>query len=335
MKGWMNFLLALVLTGLICVATAGAGGTQDASAAQKTKISIATVIPPGTPFPLGLEHMSKALNETGKFETAVYPGSQLGSLLDVLDRCLAGDPVIMTCDPGEMADLGVPDIAAAQIPFFYDTWDQVDKITSSDWYKNCAAQVEKKGMKILASNWGFGDRYIISRTPITKLSDLAGKKIRVPANVNFVKSLNALGAAATPLALGEVFTALQQGVLDGMENPYSDIYANKIYEVAKYCVEEDHVKEPGLIICGTDFFNTLSAEQQNILIQQAEESGKYQRSLLEKTSIESKAKLAAAGVIFTKIDRLEFIAAVDKNYYPLFTDWTPGLKDTLKAIIAK
>jgi TRAP-type C4-dicarboxylate transport system substrate-binding protein len=241
----------------------------------------------------------------------------------------------MTCDPGEMADLGVPDIAAAQIPFFYDTWEQVDMITSSDWYKNCADQVEKKGIKILASNWGFGDRYIISRTPITKLSDLAGKKIRVPANVNFVKSFKALGAAATPLALGEVFTALQQGVLDGMENPYSDIYANKIYEVAKYCIEDDHIKEPGLIICGTDFFNTLSEEQKNILIKQAEESGKFQRSLLKKTNVESKAKLAAAGVIFTRINRAEFIEAVEKNYYAQFADWTPGLKETLKAIINK
>jgi hypothetical protein len=76
MKRKNGMILTFVLTGMVFIATVNAGGTQDAS--QKTKISIATVIPAGTPFPFGLEHMSKALNESGKFETSVYPGSQLG-----------------------------------------------------------------------------------------------------------------------------------------------------------------------------------------------------------------------------------------------------------------
>jgi tripartite ATP-independent transporter DctP family solute receptor len=326
----------LAVSMLVCVSALSAGGSRDTSGSQKTKVSLSTVIPPGTSVPLGLENMAKTLNESGKFEAAVFPGSQLGALVDVMDRCLAGDPLIMTCGPGEMADLGVRDMSATQIPFFYTTWEQADKVTTSDWYKDLVAQVEKKGMKILASNWGFGDRHILTKTPITKLSDLAGKKIRVPNNVNHVRGLNSLGAAATPMALAEVFTALQQGVIDGMENPYADIYANKMHEVGKYIVEDDHLKELCLIICGTKFFDSLDAEQQELLLKQAEESGKYQRAALIKSNEEAKEKLKAEGVIFTRINRDEFIQAVNKNYYSYYTsEWTPGVQNIVRDLVNK
>ncbi|MDR0876665.1 MAG: TRAP transporter substrate-binding protein DctP, partial [Treponema sp.] len=161
---------------------------------------------------------------------------------------------------------------------------------------------------------------------IRTLTDIAGKKIRVPNNNNFVRSFEAIGAAPTPMALAEVFSSIQQGTIDGLENPYSDIYANKFQEVAKFIVEDDHIKQICLVVTGTKFYNTLSADQQTELVRIAQQSGAYQRDLFLKTNDEVKAKLAAEGVTFTRIDRPAFIKAIEQKYYPLYTkDWTPGL----------
>jgi TRAP-type C4-dicarboxylate transport system substrate-binding protein len=336
MKKSMVVMLTAALT--LTVLVAGCSKKEEAAvtkdgAAAKLQISIATVIPPNTPVTLGLDNYSQALNETGIFDTAVFPGSQLGSLVDVMDRCLAGDPVIMTCDPADLADVTIKDLSIAQAPFLFETWDQVDKLTASSWWKELTGQVEQKGMKIIAYNWAFGERHILTKTPVRQLSDLSGKKIRVPSNVNFVRSFEALGAAPTPMALGEVFTSLQQGTIDGLENPYSDIYANKFHEAGKYIIEDDHIKQICLIICGTDFYNTLTAGQQNTLVELARTSGIFQRDLLLKGNDEVKARLTSEGVTFTQINRDEFVSAIEKNYYPRFTDWTPGLRDTVLAVL--
>jgi tripartite ATP-independent transporter DctP family solute receptor len=325
----MCVLFAFVFTGVV---SAG-GGSETRADSGKVKISLATVIPPGTPVTLGLDNYSKALNDSGKFETAVFPAGQLGSLTDVIDRCLAGDPVIETCDPADLADVTIKDLSVVQAPFLFETWDQVDKVTASSWWKDLTVRVEQKGMKILAYNWAFGERHILTRTPIRTLADIAGKKIRVPNNVNFVRSFTALGAAPTPMALAEVFTSIQQGTIDGLENPYSDIFANKFHEVGKYIVEDDHIKQICLLICGTEFFNKLTKDQQDSLIELAQKSGEYQRSLLLKTADDVKAQMAAAGVTFTKIDRTAFTQAIDQKYYPQFTEWTAGLRETVQSII--
>jgi TRAP-type C4-dicarboxylate transport system substrate-binding protein len=243
-----------------------------------------------------------------------------------MERCLAGDPVIMTCDPADLADQTIKDLSIAQAPFLFETWDQVDKFTSSALWKELLDRVEKAGMKILAYNWAFGERHIVTKTPVRTIADITGKKIRVPNNINFVRSFEAISAAPTPMALAEVFTSIQQGTIDGLENPYSDIYANKFQEVAKFIVEDDHIKQICLIICGTKWYNTLSADEQADLVKLARQSGAYQRDVFLRTNDEVKAKLAAEGVTFTRIDRPAFINAIEQKYYPLFTGWTPGLR---------
>ncbi|MDR1519123.1 MAG: C4-dicarboxylate TRAP transporter substrate-binding protein [Planctomycetota bacterium] len=318
----------------LLAAVALALAVPPSRAADPLTVSIATVIPPGTPVPMGLERLSEALNRTGDFKTAVYPAGQLGSLTDVMDRCLDGDPTIMTCDPADLADITVKDLSIAQAPFLFSTWNEVDKLTNSAWWGELVGRVEKKGMRILAYNWAFGERHILTRKPIRKVADLAGLKIRIPNNVNFVKTFQALGAAPTPMALAEVFTSLQQGTIDGLENPYSDIYANHFHEAGKYLVDDDHIKQICLIICGSAFFDTLSEKQQKELIDASVEAGKFQRDLVLRLANEFKGKLADAGATFTNIDRAEFIQATEKYYsYPEFSAWTPGLRDTVLAII--
>ncbi len=331
MKSWKMVFAAALLIG------AGAFATlSEAAAGDAVEISISTVLPPGTPIPTGLDHFSKALNETGQFKVAVYPSGQLGSINDMLDRCLDGDPIIATCDSADLAEVTVKDLSVIQAPFLFESWDQVAKVMNSRWWADLGARVKQRGMVILGNNWIGGERHIVTKKPIVKVADLAGLKIRTPNSVNFVKSFEALGAAPTPMTLTEVFTSLQQGVIDGLENPYADIYANKFQEVAKFIVEDDHIKQMTLIVCGAKFFDSLTPGQRDMLMSLCRKSGEYEQGVYFKIDGQMKKKLADEGVTFTRIDRPEFIKAAEKYYaYPEFKAWTPGLRETVLKIIAE
>lgn len=347
----MKKLIATGLALVMLLGLAGCGGKTEEpadndaeSSGQETasgvgegvEISLATVIPDGTPIVEGLQQVSDTLSAQG-FSTAVFPAGQLGSLTDVMDRCMAGENTIMTCDPADLADLTVSDMAIVQAPFLYDSWEDMDLLFNSEWWQDICTQAESAGMKIIASNWSFGDRHILTTKQVSSLADLAGMKIRVPDNTNFVETFTAFGAVPTPLALSDVYSALSQGTIDGLENPLSDIYQNKFQEVAKYCVADAHIKQDCLIICGMDFWNTLTEQQQDAIVQAAQEAGTYERGLLDDTEQQMREKLEEEGVIFTEIDRQEFVDATETYYENCAKElgWSDGLWETVMEILGK
>ena len=157
-------------------------------------------------------------------------------------------------------------------------------------------------------------------------------KIRVPSNDIQVEGMQVLGANPTPMALGDVYTALQQGTIDGFEQPITVIYAGKYYEAAKYLTLTEHVKNNTTWICGTDFFNSLTAEQQQILIECGEEAGIYNNEQYFQQEEEALNALKEAGVEVIEIDKEEFREAA-QSFYQLdkFTSvWSDGLYDRVK-----
>lgn len=318
------------------------GQTQETAESEggnigdNLEISLATVIADNTPIVKGLNQVSETLNAEG-FATSVYPAGQLGTLTDVMDRCIAGENTIMTCDPADLADLTISDMAIVQAPFLYDGWDDVDKLLDSEWWESICQASEDAGMKIIACNWSFGERHILTTEQVSSLSDLAGMKIRVPQNTNFVQTFTAFGAVPTPMALTDVYSALNQHTIDGLENPLTDIYQNKFQEVAKYCVADAHIRQICLIICGMDFWNTMTGEQQDAIVKAAVEAGTYERGLLDEAAAKTRQDLETEGVTFTNIDKGEFIAATEKYYEACSKElgWSEGLRDTIMDILDK
>jgi len=187
-------------------------------------------------------------------------------------------------------------------------------------------------LKILTANWVYGDRHLLVKKPVRKLADLKGMKVRVPNNTIQIKGFEVLGAVPTPMPLGEVYTALQQGVVDGLENPIPVLYKGKFAEVAKYLVLTGHVKNFTTWICGTKVFNSLTPEQQKILMEAGDAAGAYNNSVyadLEKDCLE---KMRASGVEVIEVDLSEFKEAAKKFYeLPEFTSkWSPNLYQTVK-----
>lgn len=175
-------------------------------------------------------------------EIVTYPDSQLGKKSALIDSMLMGENVCTLADGAFYADYGVPDFGIVFGPFLFDNWDQCWKLTTSQWYKDQSDKLEKKGLKLLASNWIYGERHTLTTKPVNTVNDLKGLKIRVPGNKIQTEGFNALGATATGMPLGEVYQALQSKTIEGAENPLGTLYGRKLQEVAKYLILDGHVK---------------------------------------------------------------------------------------------
>ncbi|QZY54361.1 C4-dicarboxylate TRAP transporter substrate-binding protein [Crassaminicella profunda] len=331
-------MVALLVMSLLTACGAPAkDSAETAKNPEETKpviIQIGYGNNPGEPIDLAANEWKKLVEErsNGTMKIELFPSAQLGSKNDLIDQMLAGDAVITLADGAFYADRGVKDFGIVFGPYLFDTWEECWKLTESDWYKEQSAKLEEKGLKLLASNWMYGDRHTLTTKPVKTVADLKGMKIRVPNNTIQIKGFEVLGATPTPMAFGEVYTALQQGTIDGLENPLTVLYNGKFHEVAKYLILDAHVKNFTTWIAGTDFFNTLTPEQQQILIETGKEAGIYNNEIQEKLNKEALEKLKAEGVEVIDINKDEFKEKA-KAFYELpeiTKDWSEGLYNTVK-----
>lgn len=270
MKKYVALLLALILTLSLC---ATASAAKDTPAVLRWH-SANNDENPRTLVGLFMQDRIKELTDDLVIE--VYSNAQLGSSDEVHQMIAMGENIASATDaawfsamlPGEKFDI-------VNGPFFTDTEEELYKVADTPWFQEKIAELEQKGVKILATNWMDGTRYLMTNKPVYSPEDLHGMKIRVPNNAAAIGMMTYMGATATPMALTEVYTAIQQGVIDGMENPLSTLYARKTQEVCKYVTMTGHQKMLSLFFVSTDWFNSLTEEAKAALIQVANEAGEY------------------------------------------------------------
>lgn len=286
------------------------------------------------PIGLSVEYWKQLVDEKGdgKLRLELFPNSSLGTKSQLIDMMLLGEPVITIADGAFYADYGVKDMGIMYGPFFFESWNDVWKLTASDWYKEQSGKLEEKGLKLLASNWIYGERHLMTKTKAVTPEDISGMKIRAANSEIYMEGWNALGAVATGIALGETYQALQTGVVEGVENPLSVLYGQSFQEVTPYLLLTGHIKNFTTWICSTDFFNTLTAGQQELLLSTAEEAGLYNNGLQEKAVDEYMQKLKDAGVTVTEMTEENLAAWKEKSkaFYNMGDKfgWTPGLYET-------
>ena len=267
----------------------------------------------------------------------VYPSGQLGSKSDLLDQILAGGSVAAIGNGPFLADLGAPDLGILNAPYLFSSWEQLDTLVASDWYAEQMDILESKGIKVLASNWRYGVRQTLTVDPVEHVSDLKGMKIRTQSTTVHVKGFECLGATPTPMALSDVYTALQQKTIDGLENPLSVLYSGAYYEVAKNLTLDSHIRDLSCICVSADVFNSLTEEQQQWLVETCEEAGEYQNELAAKADEECLQKMQDNGVTVHEVDEDEFKQAAESFYEDpeIQSMWSDGLVDTVKEIIGE
>lgn len=322
---------ALALAAVVCCVGLGV--------AAEVTVQVGYENHPGEPFDLGCNEWKRLVEErsNGTMKLELYPSSQLGSKNDIIDQMLAGDSVVTLADGAFYAERGVPDFNILFAPYLFATWEDCWNLIKSDWYKEQSDKLESRGLKLLGSNWVYGDRHTLTVRPVRKVADLRGMKIRVPNNAIQIAGFEVLGASPTPLPLGDVYTSLQQGVIDGLENPIPVLYNGKFQEVAKYLTLDGHIKNFTTLVCGSLFFDSLTPEQQEILVKSCEDAGVFNNNLVFKASDELLEKFKQEGVEVIDVDVNEFKEAA----MPLYSDpkitarWTPGLFDIVNKAMGK
>ena len=348
----MRKLTLSVLAAAFAFTLAGCGG-ESSSSSQTASASAGDAAPaaeepivlrvgyenhPGEPFDLGCQKWKELLEQKsgGKMKIDLYPSSQMGSKDDIMDMMVAGEPVSTLTDGAFYYDRGVPDMGIVFGPFLFNSWEEAFRLNASPWYQEQAKKLEEVAhIHILSTDWRYGARHTLTKNPVTKIEDFQGMKIRVPTNQIQVKGFEVLGATPTPMALGEVYTSIQQGTIDGVENPLAVLYNGKFHEVAKYLLLDGHVYNVTNLVVGVDFWNSLTPEQQKWLKESCDEAGAYQNQLQDQVEQELLKKFAEEGVTITEPSpefKQQLVDASLKFYsLPDFSSWTPCLYDTVKA----
>ena len=249
-----------------------------------------------------------------------------------------GENVITVADGAFLAEYGVKDFGFFYAPYAFDSWDELWKVLDSSWYSDLCDQLAAAGgIRVLSSNWIYGARDILSIKPIHTPADLAGLKLRVSSNDLSITSFTDLGATSVGMDMGDVYQAMSGGTIDAVENPISSLYNRSFHEVAKYLCKNEHILATSMWICGESFFSTLTPDQQQILMECADEAGLMNNDLYDDITAAAEQGMKDAGVEIyelTDADKQAWADAAQK-FFDEATDtlgWSEGLYDTVKTI---
>jgi tripartite ATP-independent transporter DctP family solute receptor len=334
-----RLVLAIALLATAGMLFAGGGGDKSAAAApaaaaKPVVLQIGYENHPGERIDLAIHKWAELLAQKsgGAMKIEIFPSSQLGNKNAIMDQMIAGMNVCTLADGAFYADRGVKDLGIVFAPYLFGTWDEVWKLVDSDWWKGQMTQLDQKGIHVVTAKWQYGERETVSKKAIRKVEDFQGQKLRVPNNVIQVKGMEVLGCTPTPMPLGDVYTAMQQGVIDGMENPLATIDGSKVWEVAKYITMDGHVKNFCCWAVGKKFWDSLTPQQQTWLQESGDEAGAWNNAQAAAEEADLIKKLEGNGVEIIKVDLGPFQKKAEGFYdYPeIKSMFSPGLYQTVK-----
>lgn len=312
---------------------ASKGNDKAVGSDEKIVINVAYGNQPGEPLDKQANKWKELAEEksNGRLELKLYPSSQLGSEKDVVEQAMMGNNVVIFTGYDFLMDY-VPDFGILTAPYLTENFDDLFYLTTTDWFKDLSSQLNDKGLDIVTTNTIYGKRHLMTTKPVTKPEDLAGLKIRVPNNQMYIKSFEALGASPTPLPLADLYTALQQGLVDGAENPLPVLQGSKTHEVAKHLTLTEHTKIMSPWVAGTSFLQTLPEDIVQILKETGDEAGEYGKGIVEEESEKVLQQFKDEGIEVHEVDLAAFKEKA-KSVYTAFPNWSPNLYETVEDLI--
>ena len=302
------------LAGIFGVALAvvlGLGITADIRAAEFDLVEAHTT-PPDHPYTLGMAHYAQLVKERTKGRVAiqVHHSRELGDERQVVEGLQLGTIHLTVTSTGPLGGF-VPEMNVVDLPFLFRSPEHAYKVLDGEIGRDLLNRFDRIGIKGLAF-WENGFRHITSaKKPIRGPGDLKGLKIRVMENKVHQAAFRQLGADATPMAWGEVFTSLQQGLLDAQENPIPIIYTFKLNEVQKYLSLTAHVYSPAPILMSKKTWDRLPSDIQKIMLDTARETAQFERGLIREQEQKELGELRAMGMtVIENPDRAAFREAM-------------------------
>jgi TRAP-type transport system periplasmic protein len=287
------------------------------SAQQKYVLKFNHVLGPSEPYHQGFLNWSKAVEEKtkGGLKIEVFHSAQLGVEEDIIEQIRQGANIGQNTDSARMGNY-VPGIAIMNGPYFAENLEEVAKLKDAPTVKLWLDELAtKNGIKVLSFGWVQGYRHFFTNKPVKTPEDLKGLRIRTPPAPIWQESVRALGATPVALPFGEMYPALQQKVIDGVELVYNNIPGGRFYEVLKYVSETRHIMLINFEVISAKYFNSLPPEYQKILVEECDKAGvETSKVIFEKEKEVKKLLLEKGMVAVDGVDIAAFKKAGDKAY---------------------
>jgi tripartite ATP-independent transporter DctP family solute receptor len=245
----------------------------------------------------------------GRMRVDIYPGGQLGAERDLIELLQIGS-LAMTKVSTAPLEAFVPEMKIFGIPYVFRDDEHRWKVLKGEIGKRLLLAGEPYFLRGMCYYDAGSRSFYTKDRPINTPSDLQGIKIRVMKSITSVKMVQALGGSATPIPWGELYTSLQQGVVDGAENNPPSFYLSRHYEVCKYYSLDEHTAVPDILLMSTVVWNALSPDEQSWLREAVNESVEYQKRIWKEASDEALREVQAGGVEIIYPDKAPFREAV-------------------------
>jgi len=280
--------------------------------AHAQTMKAADVHPPGYPTVVAVESMGKKLEAAtnGRIKFQMFPGSVLGGEKEMIEQTQVGAIQILRTSLGPVGPV-VPEVNVFNMPFVFRNIAHMRAVIDGPIGQELLDKISASPAKMIGLAWmDGGSRSLYSKKPVRKPEDLKGQKIRMMGNPLFVDTMNAMGGNGIAMGYGEVFTAIQTGVIDGAENNPPSLYtANHFKAGAKYYTQTNHLIIPEILVMSKATWDKLSQADQALVKKTAREAQMEQRMLWDKAVADYTGKLKAEGVEFIEFDSRPFFNA--------------------------
>ncbi|HOM61393.1 MAG TPA: TRAP transporter substrate-binding protein [Anaerohalosphaeraceae bacterium] len=262
------------------------------------------------PVHLTLEYLAERVREKsdGHLIVEVFPNEQLGTEKEQIEALQIGYMAMTKTSTAPMESF-VPELKIFGIPYLFRDSEHFWKVVQGPIGKKLLEAGVDKGLKGLCY-YDAGARSFYAKKPITSPDDLKGLKVRVMQSIMAMEMIETMGASPTPIPWGELYTALDQGIVDAAENNPPSFETSRHFEVCKYYILDEHVRVPDMLVISTEVWNHLSPQEQAILQEAVEESVVYNRKAWAEAEVASLNAVKAAGVTVIEPDKTLFQQAV-------------------------
>ncbi len=294
----------LLLLGLLALA-AGCGVPEAGR-----RLKLAHGLPTTHPVHVAMEHLAERARQAsaGRLEIDIHPHEQLGTERELLELLQIGS-VALTKVSASVLESFVPAFAVFSVPYLFRDEAHRHAVLGGALGRELLGAGAPFGLVGLAYYDAGSRSFYTAERPIGRPEDLAGLKIRTQESASAIRLVESLGGSATPIAWGELYTALQQGIVDGAENNPPSFHLSRHYEVCRYYSLDEHTAVPDVLLIGSATWRRLSSEEREILAQAAAASSRLQRELWREATREALRVVEEAGVQVLRPDKTPFARA--------------------------
>jgi tripartite ATP-independent transporter DctP family solute receptor len=316
--------------GKIAAAVLLATGFCSASVLAQTKMRISTTQTKTSHYAAAIDTFAKEVEKRtdGRYVIEAFYNSALGNEREAVEAVQLGTQEMTFSSTGPIPNF-VPDVKVLDVPFLFRDYGHARAVLDGPIGEDMLKKFESKGFKALA--WGEnGFRHMTnSKRPINTPDDMKGLKMRTMENPVHIQAYKGFGIIPTPMAFSEVFTALQQGTVDGQENPLSVITASKFEQVQKHLTLTGHVYSPAVFLMNKDMFDKMSPADQKAFIEAAQEGAKANRARVDADEKSAVDDLRSKGMqVVDNVDKQQFSNALK----PVYVDFEKQFGSTIKKI---